>query len=115
MASFGFSEGDAKRIGRVVRLVERGPDKVRLGGPSDSGATPGVRMMLGQIGTQAWAKGVTANITVFAGEFGSEASAETVVAANYFFTNITSSVTNRWVGVSNNGFGWILLQTEQEE
>lgn len=114
MATYGFSEGDAKRIGRVVRLVERGPEQTRLGGPSNTKATPGVRMMVGKAGTAAWSKGVTATVTIHAGAPGAEVTAGTVVAHNYF-ANINASTSAgyaRWVGISNNGFGWVLIAAE---
>lgn len=119
MASFGFSEGDAKRIGRVVRQVERGPDKIRLGGPNDQGATPGVRLMLGTHGTAEWAKQSTKTITIYGGTPGTNgiptASAYTVVANNIFATLAANTAnTARWVAVSCNGFGWYVIAAECE-
>ena len=114
MSTFGFSEGDAKRIGRVVKLVERGTEKIALGGPGDKKATPGVRMMVGKAGTSSWSKGVTATVTIHAGAPGAEVTAGTVVAHNYF-ANINASTStsySRWVGLSNNGFGWLLIAAE---
>lgn len=116
MATYGFSEGDAKRIGRVVRLVERGPDKVRLSGAGGRGASPGVRLMIGTHGTSAWAKQSSKTITVYAGTPGSNglppASAQTVLASNIFADIGTSSSTARWAAISHNGFGWYLIAAE---
>lgn len=119
MAAYGFNEGDARRIGRAVRAVEKLPPKITLGGPGGEGAAPGVRMMLGKIDGQGWNKGFDQTITIWTGAPGSEASALTVVAHNYFAAIGTSDNTARWVAVSNNGWGWILIaaecDTEEEE
>lgn len=112
MTAFGFSENDAKRIGRVVREIERNPVQVRLGGPNAQGAAPGVRMMVGKIDGQAWNKGGDKTITIWTGTPGSETSALTAVAWNYFANIGTSANTARWVGVSNNGWGWVLIAAE---
>jgi hypothetical protein len=70
--------------------------------------------MLGRIGTAAWNKDSTAVITIYAGTPGSETTAGTLVARNYFASLSTSTSTSRWVSVSNNGFGWLLIATETE-
>ena len=62
MATYGFSEGDAKRIGKVVRLVERFPDKVSLGALGAEGAAPGVRLLIAKHDRAAWATGETATV-----------------------------------------------------
>lgn len=114
MATYGFSEGDAKRIGRVVKLVERGPEQTRLGGPANGMAAPGVRIMIGKAPTAAWSKGAAATVTIYAGEPAAEASAATVSAHNYF-ANIgasTSTASARWVALSNNGWGWCVIAAE---
>lgn len=114
MATYGFSEGDAKRIGRVVRLVERGPEQIRLGGPVNGGASPGVRLMLGKAGTATWSKGTSKTVTIYTGDPGSEGTAGTVEAHNYF-ANIqasTSTAYQRWIGLSNNGWGWVVVAAE---
>lgn len=108
MATYGFSEGDAKRIGKVVRLVERGPDKVRLSGPSADGAAPGVRLLIGQHSGSSWATGSTAVVTVYNGAPGSVASAVTVAAYNHYIPfGSDTNCTNRWVALGHNGFGWV--------
>lgn len=112
MPTYGFSEGDAKRIGRVVRLVERGPERTRLGGPDNDRGAAGVRMMVGRATTAAWNKGTTATVTIYAGAPGLEATAVTVVAYNYFADIGTAASTARWVGLSNNGFGWLVIAAE---
>ncbi len=112
MATYGFSEGDAKRIGRAVRLVERGPEQVRLGGAeNERGAAP-VRIMIGKATTAAWTKGTTATVTIYSGAPGVEVTAATVVAHNYFATIGTADTTARWVGLSHNGYGWLLIAAE---
>jgi hypothetical protein len=116
MPTYGFSASDAKRIGAAVRIIERD----RTGRHASSGANvganvganAGVRCMLGQIGTAAWNKNATATITIYAGTPGSETTAGTLVARNYFANLSTSTSTARWVSVSNNGFGWILIAAE---
>lgn len=117
MATYGFSEGDAKRIGKVVRLVERGPDKIRLSGPSADGAAAGVRLMLGTHSSAAWGKQSQKTITIAGGLPGGNglptATAYTVTANNIFADIPAKSAnTARWVAVSNNGFGWYLIAAE---
>jgi len=116
VTTYGFSEGDAKRIGRAVRLSERFPEKTSLGVTGSEGAAPGVRMMLGKMGSAAWSKNSSQTITIYAGNPGTNcaptASAGTVAACNMFADISTSVSTARWVAVSNNGFGWYLLAAE---
>lgn len=113
MPLYGFDEESVRRIGETVRLVESGRSKGRKDGTDKSprGAV-GVRCMIGKIGTAAWSKASSATITIYAGEPGSESSAETAVAHNYFASISTSSSTARWVAVSNNGYGWLLIAAE---
>lgn len=117
MATYGFNENDAKRIGRVVRLVERGTDKNRLGGPTAHPPPPGVRLMLGTHSSAAWDKQSSKTVTVTGGEPGTNgiptATAFTVSAFNIFAdVSAKSASTARWVAVSNNGFGWYLIAAE---
>lgn len=112
MTAFGFNENDAKRIGKVVRLVEREPVRRDLGQPDYGNRSPGVRMMVGKIAGSAWSKGSGKTVTIWTGAPGSEASAATVSAWNYFADIATSANTARWVGVSNNGWGWVLIAAE---
>jgi len=114
MATYGFSEGDAKRIGRVVRKVERGAEPIKLGGTGDKGAAPGVRLMLGKAGTATWSKNTSKTVMIYSGDPGYEGTAGTVEAHNYF-ANIqpsTSTAYERWIGLSNNGWGWIVIAAE---
>lgn len=107
MPTFGFSEGDAKRIGQVVRLVERDPTKVRLGGPDNAGAARGVRLLIGKLAASSWPTATTATLTIHNGEVGSVASAITLVAYNHFLKlSEQTNCTNRWVALGHNGFQW---------
>lgn len=112
MATYGFNENDAKRIGRAVRHVERGAQRIELGGPNADGAAPGVRLMVGKIDGSAWNKGIDKTVTIWTGTPGSESSAVTAKAWNYFANISSSANTARWVGVSNNGWGWVLIAAE---
>lgn len=112
MATFGFNANDAKRIGAAVRIVEGDRTGRRSGHSANIGAHPGVRLMLGKIGSAAWTKQTNQTITLFSGEPGSETSAGTVMARNYFANISTSTSTARWVGLSNNGYGWVLIAAE---
>lgn len=113
MAVYGFDQASAQRIGDAVRRVEGRRVGPRASSGADSSRSPvGVRCMLGTIGTAAWSKTTSATITIFSGAPGSESSVETVSAHNYFADISTSSNTARWVAVSNNGFGWLLLAAE---
>jgi hypothetical protein len=117
VTAFGFNENDAKRIGKVVRLVERNPERPSLGGPDYGSRSPGVRLMLGTHGSAAWSKQSQRTITITGGTPGTNgiptASALTVAAYN-IFANIPAKTasTARWVAVSNNGFGWYVIAAE---
>ena len=113
MPLYGFDEESARRIGHAVRLVEGGKTPSRgAGGQRQYVSGGGVRCMLGTISTAAWSKESSSTITVYSGEPGSEASVETVAAYNYFADISTSTNTARWVSVSNNGYGWLLIAAE---
>jgi hypothetical protein len=115
VATYGFSEGDAKRIGKVVRLVERGPDKVRLGGPANQGPVPGVRLLLAKHAATSWATGSTAVVEVYNGPPGAVASALTMVAYNHYVKfGEDTACTNRWVALGHNGFAWIAIDAQSE-
>lgn len=113
MPIYGFDEESAGRIGHTVRLVEsqRVTPRSLQGGYANRGSS-GVRCMLGAIGTAAWSKESSSTITVYSGEPGSEVTAGTVAAYNYFADISTSTNTARWVSVSNNGYGWLLIAAE---
>jgi hypothetical protein len=112
---YGFDQNGAKRIGETVRLVESRRVGTRSAGPAQVGrGSTGVRCMLGTMGTAAWSKTTAATVTLYSGEPGSEASVNTLTAYNYFADIGTSSNTARWVSVSNNGFGWLLIAAECE-
>lgn len=107
MSTYGFSENDAKRIGRAVRHVERGAQRVRLGGPDAEGAAPGVRLLIGKLAASSWPTSTTALITIYNGDVGSVATAATVVAYNHFLKlSDQTNCTNRWVALGHNGFQW---------
>lgn len=113
MATYGFNEGDAKRIGRAVRQVERGQEKIRLGGPSADGAAPGVRLLIGKHAGTSWPTATTAVVTVLNGDVpGSVATAVTVVAYNHYVPFATdTNCTNRYVALGHNGFAWNLVDS----
>ena len=103
MTAFGFNENDAKRIGKVVRLVERNPERPSLGSPDYGSRSPGVRLLIGQHNGTSWASGSTAVVTVV----NDAGSALTVVAYNqYVRFSSDTSCTSRWVALGHNGFGW---------
>lgn len=110
---YGFSSDDAKRIGAVVRRIEGTPSGRSLGSDSSGGPNPGVRMMLGKRGTASWSKAASAVVTAYAGAHPATASVGTMVAWNYF-ANLSgaTTATQNWVGMSNNGFGWIVIAAE---
>lgn len=110
---FGFSADDAKRIGEVVREVE-GTRSGRLKGAPSGGANPGVRIMLGKRSTLSWGKGgVSAVVTAYAGAHPAAQAVGTMVAWNYFVELSTApTASSNWVGLSNNGFGWIVIAAE---
>lgn len=109
MSVYGFDETDAKRIGKVVRLVERDPTKIRLGGPDRDGAAPGVRLMLGKAGgtVEPYATQV---VTVYSGE-SLTATAVTVIARNTLYPLVDTQAT---ACISNNGFGWHVVEGVQQ-
>ena len=112
MTVFGFNETDAKRIGRVVRLVERrGPD-VELSGAQNNEVSRGVRLLLAKHeSTNGWGKETTATVTVFNGD--PIESAMTLVAHNQFLTFSTSTqCTQQWVALGHNGWGWYAIAKE---
>ena len=113
MTAFGFNENDAKRIGKVVRLVERSPDKPSLGGPDYGGRSPGVRLLIAKHeSTTGWDKETTAVVTVYNGD--PIGSAVTVVARNQFLTFSENGPNeDRWVALSNNGFGWCAISQSE--
>ena len=115
MTAFGFNENDAKRIGKVVRLVERNPERPSLGGPDYGSRSPGVRLLLAKHAATSWATGSTAVVTVYNGPPGSVASALTVVAYNQYvkFAEDTAC-TNRWVALGHNGFAWIAIDAQSD-
>lgn len=107
MATYGFNEDDAKRIGRTVRLVERFPEKISLGMMGAEGAAPGVRLLIGQLAASSWPTATTANITIHNGEVGSVATALTLVAYNHYVKfPANSACSNYWVALGHNGFQW---------
>ena len=112
MATFGFSEGDAKRIGKAVRVVERLPSQFENTGPLNPEVSRGVRLLIGQVeSTAGWAKGSTAVVKVYTGT--NPASAMTVVARNQFLTFSTSTAcTQKWVALGHNGWGWYAVAQE---
>jgi hypothetical protein len=115
MPAYGFDENSAKRIAHTVRLVEGSRSGPRsINGGQIGRAAVGARCHLGTISTAAWNKSSSANVTLYAGEPGSESSVETLSAYNYFADISTSTDTARWVAVSNNGFGWLLIAAECE-
>lgn len=110
--AYGFSEGDAKRIGKAVRLVERiGPLSERSG-QQESVLSRGVRLLIGKHeGSAGWAVGSSAVVTVHNGS--PIASAMTVVAHNQFLTIPSGTAcTSRWVALGHNGWGWYAVARE---
>ena len=112
MTAFGFNENDAKRIGKVVRLVERNPDRPSLGGPDYGSRSPGVRLLVGKHAGTSWDAGSTAVVTVV----NAAGSALTVVAYNQFiaFASGTAGCTSRWVALGHNGFGWVPVDSRSD-
>lgn len=108
MTAFGFSEGDAKRIGRVVRHVEKYPEKISLGTPGAQGAAPGVRLLIAKHEGSSWPTGSTAVVTLYNGDVPSSvATAMTMVAYNHYISfSDDSNCTSRWVALGHNGFAW---------
>lgn len=115
MATYGFSEGDAKRIGRAVRLVERFPEKVSLGSLGAEGAAPGVRLLIAKHDRGYWATGATATVTVYNGDPGSLTAVGTIVAYNQFVQFSEDPVASaRWVALGHNGFGWHPVDSQSD-
>ena len=115
MPVYGFDQNSAKRIGETVRLVESRRVGTRSAGPAQVGrGSTGVRCMLGTMGTAAWSKGSAQTITLYSGEPGSEASVQTLTAYNYVSDIPSNTTSGRYVAVSNNGYGWVVIQSEQE-
>ena len=107
MGTYGFSEDDAKRIGKTVRLTERFPNKVKLGGPDRGGANPGVRLLLAKHAGASWATGSTAVVTVYNGDTTAITAAGTVIAYNHYINfNATNNCANQWITLGHNGFHW---------
>jgi hypothetical protein len=112
MASiYGFSSDDAKRIGAAVRAVEGNKINRSAGGQEFAGPNPGVRMMLAKRSTGNWAKGSSAVVTAYGGAHVATENVGTMVAWNYF-VSIGTATTAQWVGLSNNGFGWVVIAAE---
>lgn len=116
MTAYGFSEDDAKRIGKSVRLTERLLGKDDLSGVQSERGGIGVRVMLGQHNSAAWTKHTPKTITIYGGYPTTADSRPTqsayTVAAHNVFVDITTGATARWVAVSCNGFGWYLIAAE---
>jgi len=116
VATYGFDEQSVKRIGKTVRLSEKFPQKVSLGGPDRSGANPGVRIMLGQrTATSSWAKFSSAVISVYGGEpntNGVPTNSVGTVAAWNVIVDVDANTATRWVTLSNNGFAWYAIAAE---
>lgn len=116
MAAYGFSEDDAKRIGKSVRLTERFVGKPPLGGADNERGGGGVRLMLGTHNSAAWSKFTPKTITIYGGYPTTADSRPTqsayTVAAHNVFSDIGAGATSRWVAVSCNGFGWYLIAAE---
>lgn len=112
MAAFGFSEGDAKRIGKAVRVVERLGTISETTGPSSPEVSRGVRMLLAKHeGSAGWAVGASAVVTVQNGQ--PIGSAQTLVAYNQFLTfSSGTACTTRWVALGHNGWGWYAIARE---
>lgn len=114
--AYGFSEGDAKRIGKAVRVVERlGPLSERSG-PQSPEFSRGVRLLLGKVdGSNGWAVNSSAVVTVHNGSPGSVASAVTIVAHNQFLRFSTGTqCTQQWVALGHNGYGWYAVAREPD-
>lgn len=113
MPAYGFSEGDAKRIGNVVRVVERIGTLKETDGPATPEVSRGVRLLLAKHeSTNGWAKETTATVTIYNGS--PLASAITVVAHNQFLTfSTTTACTQRWVALGHNGWGWYAISQEK--
>lgn len=109
MATYGFNEGDAKRIGRTVRLSERFPPTDSLGAFAAEGAAPGVRLMLGKA-VETTLPSETAIVTIHVGD-PLAGTAMTVVARNTIYPLMDTAAT---ACVSNNGWGWHVVEGVQQ-
>lgn len=115
MAAYGFNENDAKRIGRAVRHVERGAQRIELGGPNADGAAPGVRLLIAKHEGSSWPTGSTAVVTIYNGELGSAVSALTMVAYNQYISfSSDTNCTARWVALGHNGFAWHPVDSQSD-
>ena len=115
MPTYGFNETDVKRIGRAVRHVERGPQKVHLGGPNAGGAAPGVRLLIAKHEGSSWPTGSTAVVTLYNGDPGSVVSAMTMVAYNQYISfSADTNCTARWVALGHNGFAWHPVDSQSD-
>lgn len=115
MATYGFNENDAKRIGRAVRHVERGAQRIELGGPNADGAAPGVRLLIAKHEGSSWSTGSTAVVTIYNGELGSAVSALTMVAYNQYISfSADTNCTARWVALGHNGFAWHPVDSQSD-
>ena len=115
MATYGFNENDAKRIGRAVRQVERGSHRIELGGPMADGAAPGVRLLIAKHEGASWPVNSTAVVTIYNGPPGSAVSAMTMVAYNQYISFSTDSTcTARWVALGHNGFAWHPVDSQSD-
>ena len=114
---FGFGPDDIKRIGSAVRIVERGPT-MQVQPQMDSASVRQFPIMLGTAGGDSWSKLTSKTVTIYSGTPHTTTgipptSAMTLKVYNIFcnFQSSTSIVT-RWVAVSNNGWGWYLVESE---
>lgn len=116
MATYGFNENDAKRIGRAVRHVERGAQRIELGGPNADGAAPGVRLLIAKHEGSGWPTGSTAIVTIYNGDVpDSVESAMTMVAYNqYIAFSSDENCTARWVALGHNGFAWHPVDSQSD-
>lgn len=115
MTAYGFNENDAKRIGRAVRHVERGANRIQLGGPSADGAAPGVRLLIAKHEGASWPVESTAVVTVYNGAPGSAVSAMTMVAYNQYISFSTDqNCSARWVALGHNGFAWHPVDSQSD-
>jgi hypothetical protein len=115
MATYGFSEEDAKRIGKSVRLTEKHVGKEPLSGPSNDRGAAGVRIMIGKVGTAEWSKASSAVITLYVGPPSTATSRPTATAGTMVAHNIFATIpSSAYVAMSNNGFGWYAIAAECE-
>lgn len=115
MPTYGFNENDAKRVGRAVHYVERGAQRIVLGGPNADGAAPGVRLLIAKHEGTEWPVESTAVVTIYNGPPGSAASAMTMVAYNeYILFSTDTACTVRWVALGHNGFAWHPVDSQSD-